>query len=114
MSSTAAEPAAVPQPMRALKQANRVRIERAKIKREIAAGERSAASVVEEVPWVMESITLSELLTSQRRWGRTRTRKFLLSLGLPEGKQLGSLTSRQRKLLQTELEAKVPTAANAA
>ena len=32
----------------------------------------------EECPWETESMTIAELLTSQRRWGRTRARKFLL------------------------------------
>ena len=48
-------------------------------------------------------MTISELLTSQRRWGRTRARKFLLPLSLNENKQLGTLTSRQRGLLAAEL-----------
>ena len=42
-------------------------------------------------------MTIAELLTSQRRWGRTRARKFLLPLSLNENKQLGTLTSRQRR-----------------
>ena len=50
-------------------------------------------------------MTIAELLTSQRRWGRTRARKFLLPLSLNENKQLGTLTSRQRRLLSTELAA---------
>ncbi|MGN6815826.1 MAG: hypothetical protein ACTHK3_07055 [Solirubrobacterales bacterium] len=48
-------------------------------------------------------MTISELLTSQRRWGRTRARKFLIPLALNENKQLGTLTARQRRLLATEL-----------
>ena len=44
-------------------------------------------------------MTLAELLTSQRRWGRTRARKFLLGLALNENKRLGTLTSRQRAAL---------------
>jgi hypothetical protein len=48
-------------------------------------------------------MTISELLTSQRRWGRTRARKFLMPLSLNENKQLGTLTSRQRGLLSAEL-----------
>ncbi|MEK6277093.1 MAG: hypothetical protein AABM29_03660 [Actinomycetota bacterium] len=51
-------------------------------------------------------MTLAELLTSQRRWGRTRARKFLLTLALSENKRLGTLTDRQRLLLANELEAK--------
>ena len=48
-------------------------------------------------------MTIAELLTSQRRWGRTRARKFLLPLALNENKQLGTLTERQRRMLAAEL-----------
>jgi hypothetical protein len=51
-------------------------------------------------------MSLAELLTSQRRWGRTRARKFLLSLALSENKRLGTLTHRQRLMLANELSAK--------
>jgi hypothetical protein len=51
-------------------------------------------------------MSLAELLTSQRRWGRTRARKFLQSLALSENKRLGTLTHRQRTLLATALEEK--------
>ena len=82
--------------MQALARANRVRLARAELKRSIARGEVDAADVVRECPWETESMTLAELLTSQRRWGRTRARKFLLGLALNENKRLGTLTSRQR------------------
>lgn len=99
----AAEP---PQHMRALERANLVRLGRAEKKREIGRGELSVAEVIADCPAEMETITLAELLTSQRRWGRTRARKFLLPLALNENKQVGSLTSRQRRLLIAELEEK--------
>ena len=51
-------------------------------------------------------MTLAELLTSQRRWGRTRARKFLLGVSLNENKRLGTLTERQRALLSTALAEK--------
>jgi len=89
--------------MEALARANRVRLARAELKRAIARGDLDPAEVVRDCPWETESMTLAELLTSQRRWGRTRTRKFLLSLALNENKRLGTLTSRQRSLLSAEL-----------
>ncbi len=97
-----------PQHMRALERANLVRLARAELKREIARGDRDPSQVVDECPWETESMTIAELLTSQRRWGRTRARKFLLPLSLNENKQLGTLTSRQRRLLSTELAARGP------
>lgn len=95
-----------PQHMRALERANLVRLARAELKRSIARGEVGAADVVRECPWETESMTIAELLTSQRRWGRTRARKFLAPLALNENKRLGTLTARQRALLSNELAAK--------
>ena len=104
--TTIASSVEAPQHMRALERANLVRLARAELKREIARGDRDPSQVVEECPWETESMTLAELLTSQRRWGRTRARKFLMPLSLNENKQLGTLTSRQRRLLSNELAAR--------
>jgi hypothetical protein len=98
-----------PQHMRALERANLVRLARAELKRAIARGDMDAAEVVRDCPWETESMTISELLTSQRRWGRTRARKFLTPLALNENKQLGTLTSRQRGLLSAELASRSAT-----
>lgn len=95
-----------PQHLKALERANRVRLARAALKRQIAAGEVTAADVVSTCPWEAESMSISELLMSQRRWGRTRCRRILLSLGLPENKQLGTMTERQRVALAATLSAR--------
>jgi hypothetical protein len=97
-------PVQVPQHLEALARANRVRLARAALKRSVAVSETSAADVVRDCPWEAESMSLAELLTSQRRWGRTRARKFLASVALSENKPLGTLTQRQRMLLSAELE----------
>jgi hypothetical protein len=95
-----------PQHMQALARANRVRLARAELKRAIARGDTDASAVVRDCPWETESMTLAELLTSQRRWGRTRARKFLLGVSLNENKRLGTLTERQRTLLAAALAEK--------
>jgi len=97
-----------PQHMQALARANRVRLARAELKRSIARGDVEAAEVIRDCPWETESMTLAELLTSQRRWGRTRARKFLIGLSLSENKRIGTLTERQRALLSNELSAREP------
>lgn len=104
--STTAKAVQIPQHMQALARANRVRLARAELKRSIGRGEVDVADVIRDCPWETESMTLAELLTSQRRWGRTRARKLLQSLGLSENKRLGTLTSRQRALLSSALNAK--------
>ena len=101
---------AAPQHLRALQHANRVRLARADLKRRIAAQDTSAAEVVLHCPWEASSMEISDLLMAQRRWGRARCRRLLLSLGLPENKQVGTLTARQRQALAALLTAKTSTA----
>jgi hypothetical protein len=96
----------MPQHMQALAHANRVRLARASLKRAVLGGQIEAAEVVRNCPWEVETMTVGELLRSQRRWGRARVRKFLSSLALNENRVLGRLTERQRSVLATELEAK--------
>ena len=93
--------------MEALARANKVRLARAALKRDISGGRRSITEVIMESPWEADSMSLSELLCSQRRWGRARSRKLLSSTALSEGKRIGTLTERQRRLLVAALEAKL-------
>jgi hypothetical protein len=95
-----------PQHMQALAHANRVRLARASLKRAVLAGDLDVAEVVRACPWQVETMTVGELLRSQRRWGRARARKFLSSLTLNENRELGRLTQRQRGILAAELESK--------
>ena len=92
-----------PQHMRALNQANRVRLARAELKRDIADGSRSVAEVVTQCPWESESMTISDLLLSQHRWGRTRCRRFLAAVPMTETKTVGSMTERQRQQVAARL-----------
>lgn len=92
-----------PQHMRALARANEVRLARAALKRRIAHGQVTVAEVVLDSPWEAESMTISDLLMSQRRWGITRCRKLLITLPMSENKTIGSMTERQRHALATLL-----------
>ena len=94
------------QHLQALEYANRVRLARAGMKRRIAAGELLAAEVILSCPWQAHSMSISDLLMSQKRWGRARCRRLLVSLGVPENKQVGTLTERQRLALAAVLTAK--------
>ena len=96
-----------PQCMQALARANEVRLARAALKREIGAGRRAVTEVITESPWEAESMSLSELLCSQRRWGRARSRKLLSSAALGEAKKVGTLTERQRRILVAAIETKL-------
>jgi hypothetical protein len=101
MDATATAPAA--QHLRALAQANRVRLARAELKRQVADGETTVSDVVLACPWEAESMTISDLLMSQHRWGRTRCRRFLAAIPMSETKTVGSMTDRQRRALAAML-----------
>ena len=106
MGKTATVGADQQQHLRALEYANRVRLARARLKRKVAAGELSAAEIVLTCPWQAHSMSISDLLMSQKRWGRARCRRLLISLSVPENKSIGTLTERQRLALAAVLEAK--------
>ena len=95
--------APAPQHMQALARANQVRLARAELKRQVADGELSVADVVLGCPWEAASMTISDLLMSQHRWGRTRCRRFLASIPMTETKTIGSMTERQRRALAAGL-----------
>jgi hypothetical protein len=97
-----------PQYMRALQRANEVRLARAELKRRIATGDSDVAEVLLECPWEAASMPVADLLTSQRRWGQTRCRKFLAQVPMPEKKTIGSLTDRQRQTLAAMLRGTQP------
>lgn len=99
---------AAPQHLRALEHANHVRLARADLKRKIGAGVVAVAEVLADPPAEVASMSISELLMSQRRWGRARCRRVLLSLGVPENKRIGTLTERQRAALNRLLGGAAP------
>ncbi|HTA97211.1 MAG TPA: hypothetical protein VK730_06160 [Solirubrobacteraceae bacterium] len=103
MNATATIAPAGPQHMRALERANQVRLARAELKRRVASGEIGVAEVILECPWEADSMAVSDLLMSQRRWGHTRCRKFLAQIPMSEQKTVGSMTERQRRTLAAML-----------
>jgi hypothetical protein len=111
MGTSATVGAGSEQHLRALEYANRVRLARARMKRKVAAGELSAAEVVLSCPWQAHTMAISDLLMSQKRWGRTRCRRLLMSHNVPENKQIGTLTERQRLALADVLGEKTDAAA---
>ncbi len=104
--ATVATVDAAPQHLRALEHANKVRLARAELKRQIAEQQISVIEVIARCPWQAGSMAISDLLMSQRRWGRARCRRLLVSLGIPENKQISTFTERQRSALVAVLSAR--------
>ena len=98
-----ATPHAVPQRLQALERANRVRLARAELKRQVARGHVHAADVILDAPWEASSMPVAELLMSQRRWGSERCRRFLAAFHIPENKPIGTMTERQRRVMAARL-----------
>jgi len=98
-----------PQHLRALQRANEVRLARAELKRRVSSGELTVSEVVLTVPWETESMTISDLLTAQRRWGHTRCRRFLQGVPMSESKTVGSMTARQRNAIASMLDGATST-----
>jgi hypothetical protein len=94
------------QHLKALDQANRVRLARAELKRSVRAGAVSVSEVILSCPWEAHRMEVSDLLTSQKRWGRERCRRVLTPVGIPENKHIGTLTERQRLALAAGLAAR--------
>lgn len=90
---------APPQHLQALSIANRVRTARARLKNDVAAGDRSAAEIIVTCPDESFTMTVYELVCAQGQWGPHRARKLLAVAQITEGKTVGSLTDRQRTLL---------------
>jgi hypothetical protein len=105
--------ALTPQCLQALEQANQVRFARADLKRRVKAGGVAAAEVVLSSPWQTRTMSVGELLMSQRGWGRTRTRRLLASLAVPENKQIATLTERQRLAIVATLSRQDATGVSA-
>ncbi|MGE4428683.1 MAG: hypothetical protein AB7G37_19690 [Solirubrobacteraceae bacterium] len=83
----------------ALRRANRVRLARAALKREVQDGSRCAADVVATCPPEVVSMAVGELLVAQHRWGEARALRTLRRVPVPETKPIGRMTPRQRTAL---------------
>ena len=95
--------AAAPQHMRALAQANRVRLARAELKRQVTDGELTVEEIVLACPWEAESMSIADLLMSQHRWGHPTQRRR-------QGREGRRLLPRQRRGLGTGGTARQPAA----
>lgn len=89
--------------MQALERANDVRLARAYLKRQIAAGETTVQEILADPPPEIANMTIAELLLAQHRWGSQRMRQFLKALGISELRPVGRLTERERKVISYRL-----------
>src|SRR5690242_12556726 len=83
----------------ALQEANRVRLLRAELRRDIEARRVHAADYLLDPPEFIDAMPVDKLLTAMPRWGDTRVGKLLAPLHVSPNRPIGEITERQRKLI---------------
>ncbi len=85
---------------KALKKAQRVRSQRAKLRRDLKAGRTTIREVLERADDdVIAKMRVVYLLESLPRIGKIRTRKIMNDIGIDETRRIQGLGSRQKQAL---------------
>lgn len=93
----------------ALEKANRVRVVRASLKRNVSQMTRPTAcafvaEAIEENPEELRTMACADLLRAVPRLGSRKTLDVMKAAGVPWSAKLGGLTVRQRLALRAQLE----------
>jgi type II secretory pathway predicted ATPase ExeA len=84
----------------ALKKAQQVRSQRAKIRQELKAGKTTIRKVLENIDNdVVAKMRVAYLLESLPRIGKVRTRKIMNDIGIDETRRIQGLGNRQKQAL---------------
>lgn len=84
----------------ALKKAQKVRSERAKIRQDLKAGRKSIRDILEKVDNdIIAKMRVAYLLESLPRIGKVRTRKIMNEIGIDETRRIQGLGVRQKQAL---------------
>lgn len=80
----------------ALKLANRIRLDRSKIRRDLKAGVVSVTDLIKDPPDCIIKMQVLDLLLATPRFGRGKANRVLTSSRVGAAKEVGSLSDRQR------------------
>ena len=89
--------------MDALKRANEIRTERARLKRELKAGRVKIHGLLLEPPPYVQTAKVSDLLLAVPKYGRVKTNRILNQCRISPSKTIGGLSERQRAELVAQL-----------
>lgn len=93
------------QPLDALANANRVRLARTQLKREVKAGTTTVAAVLRnDLPDWLEGMAVEEILKAQPGVGRVRANQLTVLARVSPHRRLGLVTHRQRHVLAAALD----------
>jgi S13-like protein len=80
----------------ALRKANRIRTERARLKERMKARRESPLDLLLEPPQYIESMKVQDFLLATPKYGKVKTKKVLQLARVSPTKTVGGMTSRQR------------------
>jgi hypothetical protein len=87
------------QRMDALARANRIRTERAQLKRDLRAGRLSIHKLLLDPPEYIETAKVFDMLLAVPKYGRVKINKILAHCRIAPSKTIGGLSERQRSEL---------------
>jgi hypothetical protein len=101
-------PAAVPerthdQRMRALRRANEIRTQRAKLKRDLKAGKAKIETLLLDPPEYVMSAKAFDMILAVPKYGRVKANRILNQCRISPSKTIGGLSERQRAELVGQL-----------
>jgi hypothetical protein len=96
---TAAPERTMVQRMDALHRANRVRSQRAALKRDLKGGRVTIGQLLLDPPEFLETAKVVDMLLAVPKYGRVRTHRILNQCRISPSKTIGGLSPRQRREL---------------
>lgn len=84
------------QRMDALARANRIRTQRAQLKRDLKSGRLSIHQLLTHPPEYVETAKVFDMLLAVPKYGRVKVNKILVSCRISPSKTIGGLSERQR------------------
>ncbi len=103
--ATAAPERSLTQRMDALNRANEIRMERARLKRELKAGRLQIKSLLLDPPEYLQTAKVFDLLLAVPKYGRVKANRVLQQCRISPSKTIGGLSERQRAELVSLLRA---------
>jgi hypothetical protein len=92
------------QRMDALARANRIRTERARLKRELKAGRLSIHALLLDPPECVETAKVADVMLAVPKYGRVKVNKILVHCRIAPSRTIGGLSERQRSELTSLLQ----------
>lgn len=89
------------QRLTALRTANKIRFERAQLKRDLKTGRKSIHDLLLDPPESVETMYVYEALLSVPKYGRVKVNKIFQQCRVSPSKTFGGLTQRQRSELSS-------------